>query len=196
MAKKYYAVRKGRKTGIFTSWQECRAQVMGFAGASYKGFEKLSEAEAFMSGVNADTEPRSGAVKAYVDGSYNIKTKVFSFGAVIFDGGEVTLSKAFEDEELASMRNVAGEIKGSMAAMEYCVSHGIKMLDLYYDYEGIEKWCTGEWKTNKRGTIDYKEYYNSVKDVLDVRFIKVKGHSGDKYNDMADSLAKAAAGVV
>ena len=70
------------------------------------------------------------------------------------------------------------------------------MLDLYYDYEGIEKWCTGEWKTNKRGTIDYKEYYNSVKDVLDVRFIKVKGHSGDKYNDMADSLAKAAAGVV
>ena len=196
MAKKYYAVKNGRKTGVFTTWDECKRQVMGFKGAAYKGFETLEEAERFASdGDAADTSPREDAVTAYVDGSYNIRTKVFSYGAVIFDNGEITMNEAFEDEELASMRNVAGEIKGSMAAMRYCVERGIEKLDLYYDYAGIEKWCTGEWKTNKRGTIEYKAYYDSIKDRLDVRFVKVKGHSGDKYNDMADRLAKDAAGV-
>ena len=196
MAKKFYAVKNGRSTGIFKTWDECKRQVTGFAGARYKGFETLEEAEAFLSGAgSAGNEPRGDAVTAYVDGSYNIGTKVFSYGAVIFDGGMVTMSEAFDDPELAAMRNVAGELKGSMAAMRYCTERGIEKLDLYYDYAGIEKWCTGEWKTNKRGTIEYKAYYDSIKDRLDVRFIKVKGHSGDKYNDMADRLAKDAAGV-
>ncbi len=196
MAKKYYAVRIGRQTGIFESWDECKRQVTGFKGAAFKGFETREDAEMFMNGQNvSDSGPRSGAVTAYVDGSYNIKTKVFSYGAVIFDNGEVKMNEAFSDEELAQMRNVAGEIKGAMAAMSYCVEHGKTKLDLYYDYEGIEKWCTGEWKTNKRGTIEYKAFYESVRDRLDIRFVKVKGHSGDKYNDMADRLAKDAAGV-
>lgn len=197
MAKKYYAVRRGRSTGIFETWDECRKQVIGFNGAAYKGFESLAEAEEFIADTaNENNEPRDGAVTAYVDGSYNIKTKVFAYGAVIFDGNdEIRKKAAFEDEEMAQMRNVAGEIKGSMAAMEYCVERGVDKLDLYYDYEGIAKWCTGEWKTNKKGTAAYKAYYDSVKDKLDVRFIKVKGHSGNKYNDIADCLAKEAAGV-
>ena len=196
MAKKYYAVRIGRQTGIFESWDECKRQVTGFKGAAFKGFETRADAEMFMNGQNvSDSGPRSGAVTAYVDGSYNIKTKVFSYGAVIFDNGEVKMNEAFSDEELAQMRNVAGEIQGAMAAMSYRVQHEKTKLDLYYDYEGIEKWCTGEWKTNKRGTIEYKAFYESVRDRLDIRFVKVKGHSGDKYNDMADRLAKDAAGV-
>ena len=42
---KYYAVFKGRKTGIFTSWQQCEAQIKGFSGASFKSFKTRSEAE-------------------------------------------------------------------------------------------------------------------------------------------------------
>ena len=36
MAKKYYAVRAGRKTGVFTTWDECKSAVSGFSGAAYK----------------------------------------------------------------------------------------------------------------------------------------------------------------
>ena len=43
---KYYVVWKGRKPGIFTSWAECEKQVKGFAGAQYKSFDSLKEAEA------------------------------------------------------------------------------------------------------------------------------------------------------
>lgn len=46
--KKYYAVKKGKKTGIFKTWEECRASVDGCPGAEYKGFGQLAEAEAYL----------------------------------------------------------------------------------------------------------------------------------------------------
>ncbi len=45
-SKKYYAVLKGRETGIFTSWAECEKQIQGFSGALYKSFKTRGEAEA------------------------------------------------------------------------------------------------------------------------------------------------------
>ena len=143
-------------------------------------------------------KPFSNAVKAvaYVDGSYNIATKEFGYGVVMFHKGEeIHLSDSFNDPEMALMRNVAGEIYGSMAAMEYAIKNNVSMLTIFYDYMGISKWCTGEWKTNKAGTIAYKKYFDKAKKKVDINFEKVKGHSGDKYNDLADSLAKEACGV-
>lgn len=51
-AQKYYAVRKGKKTGVFTNWDDCREQITGFAGAMYKSFSTKSDAEAFVAGKN------------------------------------------------------------------------------------------------------------------------------------------------
>ncbi len=34
----FYVVWKGRETGIFSSWDDCKRQVIGFEGAQYKGF--------------------------------------------------------------------------------------------------------------------------------------------------------------
>lgn len=200
MAKKYYAVRKGRQTGIFESWDECKRLVTGYKNASFKGFDDLAEAQAFINGTSADAlpsaQPEKDTAIAYVDGSYNAKTKVFAYGVVLFfENREITLSNACSDPTLAEMRNVAGEIKGAITAMQFCIDNHIPKLYIYYDYEGIEKWCSGEWKTNKLGTIEYKKYYDSVKPLLDVHFIKVKGHSGNRYNDAADLLAKEAAGI-
>jgi ribonuclease HI len=46
MAKKFYVVWRGVKTGIFSDWPTTHALVDGFAGAKYKSFPTLSEAEA------------------------------------------------------------------------------------------------------------------------------------------------------
>lgn len=46
MAKKYYVVWKGRRTGIFDSWEECEVQVKGFPGARFKSFPSRALAEA------------------------------------------------------------------------------------------------------------------------------------------------------
>ena len=42
MAKKnYYAVKQGKVPGIYRTWDACKAQVHGYPGAIYKGFERL-----------------------------------------------------------------------------------------------------------------------------------------------------------
>lgn len=206
MAKKVYAVRKGRATGIFETWAECQRQVTGFSGAEFKSFSSWEEAENFMSGQTAFSgkaqegvfvqEAQNGAAVAYVDGSFDTLTQRFSYGMVfLWEGRELKFHQSFCDEELAGMHNVAGEIKGAEAAMRYAVQEGISGLVIYHDYEGIAKWCTGAWRTNREGTRAYKAYYESICDRLDISFVKVKGHSNDKYNDMADALAKQALGL-
>ncbi len=42
---KYYVVWKGRQTGIYSSWDECKKQIDNFAGAEYKSFETRELAE-------------------------------------------------------------------------------------------------------------------------------------------------------
>jgi len=196
MAGKYYVVRNGRKNGIYRTWEECKAQVDGFKGAIYKSFKTEKEAqEFFLAGVAGSQACRENIVKAYVDGSFY--NGGYSYGVVILrDCTETCFSGKDNDPALASMHNVAGEIKGAEAAMRYAVEEGLREIVIYHDYEGIAKWCLGEWKTNKEGTKAYKEYYNSLKDKVNIRFVKVKGHSNDKYNDMADMLAKKALGLL
>ena len=195
---KYYAVKNGRKIGIFETWDECKEQVSGFSGAEYKSFTKKEDALAFLGigGQESFDFMAENVTKAYVDGSYNIETKEFSFGAVLLlDGKELTFSEKFADSDLAEMRNVAGEIKGAEFVMRYCRENGIREIEIYYDYEGISAWAEGRWKTNKDGTVAYKKAYDELSRFVSVTFCKVKGHSGDKYNDMADRLAKEALGI-
>ena len=195
MKKNFYAVKNGKVPGIYKSWSECKEQIDGYSGAEYKGFATEQEALDYYMGT-ATISKKCEAI-AYTDGSYSLNEGKFSYGVVLFIGEEkLTFSKAFAHPEMALMRNVAGEITGAAAAMKYCVENNIKSLEICYDYEGVEKWCTGQWKTNKEGTKRYKQYYDSISDQLMVVFTKVKGHSGNTYNDEADKLAKEALGIV
>lgn len=49
MASKFYAVKTGKVPGIYTTWDECQANVKGFSGAKYQSFTTEEEAKAFMS---------------------------------------------------------------------------------------------------------------------------------------------------
>lgn len=214
--KKFYAVKQGRKTGMFLTWDDCKKQVMGYPGAIYKSFGTREEAEAYLGVTGAQTDQKDreagitrsvssgnnksenteNAVEIYVDGSYHAATKEFSYGMVVLvDGKEEKFSQKMTDPELAQMRNVAGEIKGSEAAMQYALDHKIPSIIIYHDYQGIASWCNGDWKANKPGTIAYRDFYREASRKIKIQFRKVKGHSNDKYNDMVDQLAKEALGI-
>lgn len=198
MAKKVYAVKKGKVTGIFNTWDECKKNVHGFPGAQYKSFPTLKEAEEYLGGGSRDETDDIDSPEsciAYVDGSFDVTQSAYSYGCILlYQGERKEMSKAFFNTEDVSMRNVAGEIEGAMAAMAYCEEHNIGTLHLYYDYQGIESWAIGEWKRNKPGTIRYKAFYDSLQNVK-VVFHKVKGHSGVELNEAVDRLAKAALGI-
>lgn len=193
--KKYYAVRKGRETGIYESWTACERVVKGFSGAEYKSFKRREDALAYLEKESTVTaEEESFYPCAYIDGSYDIGTKRFSYGAVIMTapGAEEYFSQSFEGSELAAMRNVAGEIKASEFAISYAIEKEWPTLTVYYDYFGIEKWATGEWKRNLPATQAYFAFCQDAFKKIKVKFVKVKGHSGNTFNDLADSLARKA----
>lgn len=208
MASKYYAVKKGKVPGIYLNWNDCKAMVDGYQGAVYKSFKTIEEAEKFItgekiisgmkaSGKNTSESGETCSTYAFVDGSFNKASHTYGYGGfLVTDNEKYVLQGADNDAEMATMRNVAGEIKGAEAAVKKAIELGIKELVIYYDYMGIEMWATGAWKRNKAGTIAYHDYIMSVREQIKLTFVKVKGHSGVEGNEEADKLAKQAVGIL
>lgn len=230
----FYAVKEGRKPGIYNTWAECQEQISGFSGAKYKKFSSYEEAVDFCTGslketsskINIYEEQKSELSKdsgiydlldipreepeqkiklednilyAYVDGSFNNEEKVAGYGLVLVQNDKVIFKDlgAFRNMEMNESKNVFGEIRGALKAVELAIANDFKKITIVYDYMGIECWATNQWKANKFLTQDYKEFMQKYMKEIDISFKKVKAHSGeDKYNDMADLLAKKAVGLI
>lgn len=191
---KYYAIKDDLNHEIVDSWDLCKEHLKNYTKPKYKSFKTKEEAEAFLNGEILDDNIT--APKAYIDGSFDSKTNAYSFGGVlIIDGKEYPYKKKFEPDEYSSLRNVAGEIQGAGFIITYAVKKGIKELHIFYDYLGIEKWFTHEWKANSKIAVDYQILADRVKDKIKVYFHKVKSHTNNHYNDYADKLAKEALGL-
>ena len=133
---------------------------------------------------SADTE-----YEAYVDGSF--MAGLTGYGAVIIKKGEaVTMLSGIVPEAMTGMRQVGGELQAVISTIDWCRSNGIEAITIFYDYKGIEEWATGGWRTNKAATRMYAEYIGNTN--LAIAWRKVKAHSGNRWNDMADRLAKDA----
>ncbi len=107
---KFYAVAKGRKRGIFTSWPEAERQVKGFAGARFKSFKTKQEALSFLenpsytkrasSAINFEKNPKNkkklhqpanyeypeNAVMVYTDGGAIGNPGPGGYGVVLKQG--------------------------------------------------------------------------------------------------------------
>ncbi len=212
-AKKFYAVKKGIKPGIYDDWEACKAAVDGFSGAEYKGFAGLQEACAYL-GINVDEVKLSvGEQKgkfdkqiprelnqtqdtliAYVDGSYEHSLLKYAFGCVFLlpDGTIYVENGSGNNPDSAKLRNVTGEMLGSMFAVRWAIKNDFSRLEIRYDYEGVEKWVTGAWKSKTELTRKYAEAMRRWSSQINLRFTKVAAHSNVYYNEMADKLAKQA----
>ena len=200
---KFYAVKKGRQTGIFLTWAQCQEQVKGYPGAIFKSFPTKEEALAYLGGQEVKVATPQSATSnlitpyAFVDGSYNITTKDYGYGGFlqIDEQTRITLQGKGNDAEKASMRNVAGEIDGAMAAVKAALDHDLTQLTILYDYQGIESWATGDWQAKNVFTQQYRDIMQTLMRHIQINFVKVKGHSGIPGNELADQLAKEAVGI-
>jgi ribonuclease HI len=62
--KKYYVVWKGHKTGVFESWDDCKAQIKDFQGALYKSFLTFEAAKKALKGNYKDYIGKSAQFKS------------------------------------------------------------------------------------------------------------------------------------
>jgi len=132
--------------------------------------------------------------ESYVDGSFiNGAT---GYGAVILKNGAVVdeLYGAVAATEVNNTRQVAGELIAVREALKWCCKHSISEVSIYYDYLGIEKWATGQWKTNQPLTREYARFVRECP--IKIHWHKVDSHSGNRWNDRADALAKKGAGSI
>lgn len=297
MAKKknYYAVKNGRKPGIYTTWADCQQEIIGFSGAVFKGFETLEEAQEYMknagangkrvipkkvveekststgvfsdaeldgmidslildsdqqkdkkkgsggieekdqesfletnetngeqkadleaagmeaAGMAADRMAAAGmavdrmaademegvdrySINAYTDGSYDALTKAFSCGVVLLTpNGRFFMNEKYSaNDNNTETRNVAGELKGAELAIRYAMLNGYRRVRIYHDYEGVAAWAAGEWQAKSEVAKVYVDFIGKASSKIEIQFQKVAAHTGNKYNEIADKLAKSA----
>ena len=195
--KKFYAVRKGKKTGVFESWDACKAAVDGYPGAEYKSFTDYEEAVRFTGskktvGIVGDIPDKQDTLLAYVDGSYDDRMKKYAFGCVFLlaDGRIFTEFGNGDNEQSLQHRNVTGEMLGAMYAVKFALYNSFSALEIRYDYQGIEKWVTGEWRSKTELTRKYAEAMREWGKKIRISFVKVAAHTNVKYNELADQTAK------
>jgi ribonuclease HI len=201
---KFYAVRRGRSTGVFESWDACRKQVHKFPGAEYKAFPTREEAFSFLSraekplnktketsALSSDSQIAiwvDGSCFPQADGSLRI-----GWGLLVKrDNEEVYRAKGNDiPPEAHRHRNVAGEIFGILKALEWCQAQGITEVALNFDYQGLESWATGVWRAKFPFTQHYSRTVKASN--ITIHWIKVKAHSGNPENEIVDQLAKEGA---
>ncbi|MCF0220860.1 MAG: viroplasmin family protein [Fibrobacter sp.] len=187
MAKqKFYGIKTPTESKIVTTWEECEKFTQGKKGVKYKSFGTRAEAEAWISGATIPVPP---GIRVFVDGSFTPDFP-YSGWAFVVTEDDVEIDRgngltAFEAES----RNIDGEVMASYQAMRWLDSHD-KNGVICHDYEGIARWAKGEW--HARSNIA-KRYVSACQPYLHrVKFEKVAAHTGVKWNELVDQLAKAA----
>lgn len=265
----FYAVKKGFKPGIYTTWDECKKQTNGYSNAIFKKFNTKQEAEDFIKQKTPNITKKKKKVNktsskkkkkttnnssnfqpatiykpknknitnsknktvvitpsiqptkviskknnskpttnystnslnlpkiyAFVNGSFNEKTRTYGYGGfVVINGEKHILQGKGNDIEMAKMQNVAGEILGSMAAMQFAIDNRLNNITILYDFSGVENWTNGEWETKLNYTKAYKQFFDLTKNYVNIKFQKVKVHHNIDGNEEADKLAKQVVGL-
>jgi len=130
---------------------------------------------------------------AFCDGGFNTKTNEFSFGLVLltpkFEKIKFYYGK-LNEPNWAKLHNVAGELTGAIAAIQYSIIHKYQKIIIFHDYLGISKWALNQWKRNLKCTQAYFQFIQSSLLKIKIEFKWIKAHNGNRWNEIADTLAK------
>lgn len=211
--KKFYAIAKGRKPGIYTDWPTAEAQVKGFGGARFKGFLSRAQAEAWIkdpgtpvkrSKSSRKSSPKEykkpklsdDCIEIYTDGGAIGNPGPGGYGAVIVkDGKKEELYGGYihtTNNRMELMACIKGI--GALSATDRPVA---LFSDSSYVVNGISKgWAKGwrkrGWKKSDGNPAINPDLWKQLLDLtndLKISFHWVKGHAGHPLNERCDELA-------
>lgn len=145
----------GKKPGVYTSWDECKAQVDGVAGARYKSFDTRNAAEAAFRGSPADyimprssgatskpaanwrtfSGPRPDENSLCVDGAWNTATGFIEYRGVYTATG----TEVFRQGPYADGTNNIAEFLAIVHALAWMQGQKIN-LPIYSDSRTALAW--------------------------------------------------------
>ena len=219
MAKKFYVVWAGRKTGVFTDWPTTHGYVDKFPGAKFKSFNSHVEADAaFRAGKPASVSPQrktSGAPTAsankvhtattglqiYCDGASDPNPGNAGSGIAVYREGK--LEQLWYGLYNPSGTNNTAELNALHHALliaEQAVARGETaqiLCDSTYSINCISKWASGWEKKGWRKAggeirnlaIIQDAYALYVRLESNVQLTHVSAHVGTEGNELADRMA-------
>ena len=222
MAKKFYAVKRGREIGIYTSWEDCKARIDGFPGAIYKGFMTQADAGAWMRGETpvpagtADALFRSGESTSALSAPVPTKTAdfiVYTDGSCLRNpNGPGGYAAIILDREGRRTELSGGNPSTTNNRMELTAGiEGLRPLpdgatvDFYTDSQYLRNafakswlraWKRRGWLTALGTPVKNQDLWQALDrecQRLTVRFHWVRGHRGNPCNERCDALARAEA---
>ena len=197
MSKKFYAVKtRGGRELTFTNWKECEEFVKGRSNVTFKGFNDYDDVRKWFKNqtiIDNSDGVSNNLTYAYVDGSYNKNLHIAGWAFAVVEDDKVIheLSGAIMNPE---SRQIDGELWAAFNASDwaYMRKHPVVIV---HDYAGIGHFVVGNWTPKSNVAITYCRLMKPIfrSDIL--TFKKIPGHSGNKWNDYVDILAKKACGV-
>ncbi|MDR1052379.1 MAG: hypothetical protein LBL03_00570 [Endomicrobium sp.] len=130
---------------------------------------------------------RKNIYEAFVDGSYY--NKIVGYSSIIYLGNKIK-TKISGTILNSKSRQIEGELKSVIETIKWCNKNIIKNIRINYDYLGIEKFATGEWKAKNKISIEYKNFINNSN--INIEWRHINSHTGNIRNNIADNLAKKA----
>lgn len=175
MAKqKFYVVWKGRKPGVYRTWDDCKAQVHGFAAPVYKAFDSLTAAEAaFKSSAwnyigttpKEKPAPRASVGKPLpesicVDAAWNSVQKDMEYQGIYYSSGK----KLFHKGPFRDGTNNVGEFLAIVHALAYCKKHDLHQTPIYSDSRNAIGWVRAK-KCNTK--LEATAFNNELFDLIE-----------------------------
>ena len=190
-----YAVRKGRKPGIYYSWKECEEQIKNYNGSKFKKFSTFKEAHKFLDEEKI-VEIRKEGINIYTDGSFiKRNNNKYSGYGIYIPSKNIQLSINIDDHDY----------KTNNRAELLAIIHAITLfkptdkINIFTDSNYCIIIFNSVVKKYKSSVKKYKnidlldKVYKILEKKYDVKLYYVKAHSSNSLNDKADELAVNAA---
>lgn len=197
-----YAIARGRRTGIFTRLNTFQKNIIGYSNSVCRGnFKTKEEAKEWLS-------RRRGFAKAerrdilyhrkknlpivYTDGSFNSNQKKYGCAIIVLDtdGSIQTYTKANTIKSGSAHAEVEALFLCLKILVDVCRRQEFVLI---HDYEELKRIAEGELRVRNVDHKLQKEIVTFIKDrEISVHFVRVKAHSGNVGNTLADTCAKEA----
>lgn len=183
----FWAVRCGRRIGIFRSWQAYQNSVCGYSGAESRGFHSRDEAEEYMADECHAVLYADGAARFNPNGPSGAGGVLYESDRHGFVRKSFTLSSF--SHYLGVGSNNEAEYSALVIGMRLALRHGVTHLRVLMDSQLVVRQMDGAYRVRSE---TLRPLYHEAKQLADEFESFTLIHIARQFNQTADRLANAA----